>query len=200
MGTTKESKGNYPSKAGSVELVGSWTVEFDPARGGPARVQFAALQDWTNHPDGGVRYYSGRARYTQAFRLEAVPEGRVWLDLGQVNYLATVRMNGKELGVSWCAPWEKEVTGVLRPGQNDLEIEVVNLWPNRLIGDEQWPFDAEYDGGGNLKRWPDWVANGGPRPSTNRVTFTTFKHYTGASPLLPSGLLGPVRLVFSAER
>jgi hypothetical protein len=91
-----------------------------------------------------------------------------------------------------------DVTAALKSGANALEIRVANLWPNRLIGDELEPPDAEYTKDGNLARWPEWLLNGEPRPSKGRFTFTTWKHYDKNSPLLPSGLLGPVSI--RAER
>ena len=91
-----------------------------------------------------------------------------------------------------------DVTAALKAGANALEIRVANLWPNRLIGDEQEPPDAEYAKGGNLARWPEWLLKGEPRPSKGRFTFATWKHFEKNSPLLPSGLLGPVTL--RAER
>ena len=82
-----------------------------------------------------------------------------------------------------------DITDHLRKGNNELDIEVVNRWPNRLIGDERRPDDGIKDG-----KWPEWLTKGLPRTS-GRYTFTTYRHYTKNSPLLPSGLLGPVRVV-----
>lgn len=115
-----------------------------------------------------------------------------------VKNIAGVRLNGRDLGVVWCAPWRVEVTGQVRR-INRLEIEVVNLWPNRLIGDEQLPADCEYHAGGNLARWPEWLLKNEPRPSQRRCTFSTWKYFSKDSPLLPSGLLGPVTLQAETE-
>jgi len=95
--------------------------------------------------------------------------------------------------VLWKPPYAVDVTGALKPGRNQLEVKVTNLWPNRLIGDEQYPDDVEWDGI-SIKKWPDWMLKGEPRPSKDRVTFTTWKHWRKGSALLPSGLLGPVTL------
>jgi hypothetical protein len=87
-----------------------------------------------------------------------------------------------------------DITSVVKASGNRLEITVANLWVNRLIGDEQLAPDCEYGEGGNLARWPEWLVQGEPRPSQGRLTFTTWKHYARDSPLLPSGLLGPVTI------
>jgi hypothetical protein len=111
-----------------------------------------------------------------------------------VKNIARVRLNGRELGVVWCAPWRVDISDVVKASGNRLEIAVANLWANRLIGDERLPPDGEYGEGGNLARWPEWLLQGEPRPSQGRITFTTWKNYTKDSPLLPSGLLGPVTI------
>jgi hypothetical protein len=92
----------------------------------------------------------------------------------------------------WKPPFRVDISAALRPGANDLEVRVTNLWPNRLIGDEQFPDDADFDF--LIKSWPDWLVKGTPRPSKDRVTFTTLKGYQKDSSLLPSGLLGPVTI------
>ena len=114
------------------------------------------------------------------------------LVLGDVKNLAEVRLNGKDLGVLWKPPFRLEITDAVRVGKNRLEIRVTNLWPNRLIGDEQLPDDREWKGK-ELRAWPDWLLAGKPSP-TGRFTFTTWHHWTKDSPLLPSGLLGPVTI------
>jgi hypothetical protein len=100
--------------------------------------------------------------------------------------MARVRLNGKDLGVVWCAPWRVEITKTVKARGNKLEIEIANLWPNRMIGDENEPFDGVVD-----NKWPDWLLKGTQRP-TKRYTFTTYRFYKKDDPLLPSGLLGPV--------
>ena len=103
--------------------------------------------------------------------------------------IASVVLNGQDLGVVWTAPWQTNVTEALRAGRNSLEIQVANLWVNRLIGDEFKP-----DDGIEGDRWPEWLLEGKPRTS-GRFTFTTQHYYTRESPLQPSGLLGPVTLL-----
>lgn len=184
-------------------LSGPWEVAFDPAWGGPETIAFEELDDWSARPEEGVRYYSGTAVYRKAFDLPQMASRRgerLWLDLGEVRNIAAVRLNGRDLGVVWCDPWRVDVTDALRTEDNRLEVRVANLWPNRLIGDEREPPDAEYARNGRLLRWPDWLLRGEPRPSAGRYAFATWKHFTADSPLLPSGLLGPVRLLMDMSR
>ena len=94
---------------------GSWEVAFDPKWGGPEKVTFDTLQDWTNRPEQGIKFYSGIATYRKTFNLVSRPKGKTYLDLGLVHDMARVRLNGKDLGVVWCAPWRVEVTGRSRP-------------------------------------------------------------------------------------
>ena len=180
---------------------GPWDVAFDPKWGGPAKIVFNKLDDWSLRPEDGIKFYSGIASYTKTFDLPAdsakrsAGSDRLWLDLGTVKNIAAVRLNGRDLGVVWCDPWRVEITSAVKARGNRLEIRVANLWPNRLIGDEREPPDAEYARGGNLARWPDWMLEGKPRPSARRLTFSTWKHYDKDSPLLPSGLLGPMKVL-----
>ena len=155
-----------------LELDRDWEVRFDPNRGGPeGPVQFSTLQDWSKNDREGIKYYSGIATYRKSFTVSAIEPGkRVWLDLGDVEVMARMKLNGRDMGIRWMAPYRFDVTDDLRTGENVLEIEVANLWPNRLIGDA------------NL-------------PPEKRITWTTFSNaYKVDSPLLPSGLVGPVRM------
>ncbi len=178
-------------------VTGPWRIAFPPHRGAPVRATFAELISWTESDDPGIKFFSGTATYSQTVDIPRplLARGNVLLlDLGQVREMARVRLNGKDLGVLWKPPFRVEVTGVARAGENHLEVEVTNLWPNRLIGDEQYPDDCEWAPGGPLKAWPQWLVQGKRRPPTPRVTFTTWKHFTQDSPLIESGLLGPVVL------
>jgi hypothetical protein len=174
-----------------LEITGPWTVAFDPQGGGPESITLEALSDWTQHPDPAVKYYSGKATYRSEFTLPAsLGDRRLYLDLGEVRDLAAIRVNGEELGVLWIAPWQIEITDAVRAGQrkrlkkgagtivepvpffsrqNVLEIDVVNVWNNRLVGDA------------NL-------------PPEKRRTFLAAPTVKQDSPLLPAGLLGPVIL------
>jgi hypothetical protein len=155
---------------------------------------FDQLTDWTQNADIGIKYYSGTAVYRQTFDLPTEAGQSLWLDLGKVKNLARVWLNGEELGVVWTAPWRVDITKAVKPTGNQLEIEVVNLWANRLIGDEQLPYDGISDG-----KMPDWLLNGTARTS-GRYTFATANHYSKDSPLQESGLMGPVRILERIER
>lgn len=182
-------KTNFPEIQQLVVLNAPWTVSFDPKWGGPASAVFNQLTDWTQNTDSGIKFYSGTAVYQQTFDLPATDTKSLFLDLGKVNNMARVRLNGKDLGVVWTFPWRVNISKAVKPKGNQLEIEVVNLWPNRLIGDEQLPDDGISNG-----QWPEWLTEGKPRTS-GRYTFTTYKHFDKNSPLLESGLIGPVKIL-----
>ena len=181
-------KKNFPEMKQIATLTAPWTVSFDPAWGGPRQTTFAQLADWTQHADPGIKYYSGTAVYRQTFDKPDVKNKRLFMDLGSVKDMARVRLNGCDLGVVWTFPWSMDITNAVKSKGNQLEIEVVNRWPNRLIGDEYLPDDGIRDG-----QWPQWLKDGTPRTS-GRYTFATHRHYTKDSPLLESGLLGPVTI------
>lgn len=174
------------------EISGPWEVRFDPKWGGPAKVTFDKLEDWSKHRDDGVRYYSGTATYSCRFEV-ADRKSQTFLDLGRVAVMADVTLNGKPLGILWKPPYRVDVTEALKPGENLLELKVVNLWINRLIGDEQLPEDSDRNPNGTLKSWPAWLAEGKPSPA-GRFTFTTHRLWKKDDPLVESGLLGPVTL------
>jgi len=155
-----------------VTLTGPWNVAFQPGRGAPASITMEELSDWSHNDDPGVKYFSGAGMYTKT--LQAPPEwfrkgSRLWIDLGDVKNLAEVTVNGKDLGQAWHAPYRVDATSALKPGANDIKIRVVNAWVNRMVGDEQ--------------------------PEATKFTFADVKPYKANSPLLPSGLLGPVTVV-----
>jgi len=191
-GTGKESGENFTHLTDLMEVEGAWSVSFDPVWGGPGDVKFETLVDWTERPEEGIRYYSGIASYTNSFEMGKLPypddQSRIFLDLGKVMDMAGIRLNGKELGVVWTAPWQLDITEALQAGENLLEIRVANRWINRLIGDEFLPFDGVQNG-----QLPEWLTSDKARTS-GRYTFTTFNCFTKESPLQPSGLLGPVTL------
>ncbi len=159
------------------QLGEQWKIAFPVGWGAPPSIMMDKLQSWTESTDPGVRYFSGTATYHNTIDVPAgalAPEHAIWLDLGDVREVATVMVNGKQLRTLWHAPFVVRIDPALHTGVNDLSIAVTNLWPNRLIGDAQ----------------PD---------ATVRHTQTNVRVYTKDSPLLPSGLLTPVKIeVFSA--
>lgn len=183
--------------AAKIELTGQWDVAFDPKDGGPASVKFDKLISWPEHADPGVKYYSGTATYSKTFTVPAekiAKDARYLLDLGQVEVMAEVTVNGKNLGILWKTPYRVDISEAIRPGENKLEVKVVNLMINRQIGDELLPDDSERNPDGTLKAWPKWVLEGKQSP-TGRKTFTSWRLWHKDDPLQPSGLLGPVQIV-----
>ncbi len=178
------------------EISGPWEVSFDPKWGGPAKVTFDKLDDWSKRPEDGIRYYSGTAVYRKTFTLHqsSTARQRLFLDCGKVAVMAEVRLNGRDIGIVWKPPFRVDVTDALKPGDNTLELRVVNLWINRQIGDEQLPEDSDRNPNGTLKSWPAWLAEGKPSP-TGRYTFTSWRLWKKDDPLAESGLLGPVTLL-----
>lgn len=201
----KNKKEDFVALKNIADIGGPWKVKFDSVWGGPAKiVSFDTLEDWTQNINPGIKYYSGTAIYSKAFDLPASVASEkkaiLFLDLGIVKHIARVTLNGKDLGVVWTAPWRIRIpTLLLKTKSNKLLIEVTNVWANRLIGDEQEPADCEWspghlDSGRFLKEFPDWFLKKQPRPSKGRYCFTTWNYFTKDSPLIPSGLIGPVSI------
>lgn len=168
---------NFSSPITVQPLSGTWNVTFDPAWGGPAHTEFSELKSWTQHPDDGVKFYSGKATYSKTFDLSDKSidkKQHLFLDLGDVRNVAEVRLNGKNIGTLWCYPWRVEITEAIKTKGNKLEIDVVNLWTNRVIGDLNLPKEKRF---------------------TKTHDKFRFDMTTGMTPLLDSGLLGPVQLV-----
>lgn len=206
MNTQKSLAKNFPGKKQVATINGAWQVQFYPTWGGPAKpVVFNTLEDWTTRNENGIKYFSGTAVYKKMFDVPAAQlmqnKSSLYLDLGVVKHIAHVYLNGKDLGVVWTAPWQVKLPGgVLKNKANQLTIEVTNVWANRLIGDEQEPADCEWlpghmNSGSFLKEFPDWFLNKQPRPSKGRYCFTTWNYFTKSSPLVSSGLLGPVKVM-----
>ncbi len=199
MASGKSLKAEVREVPKPVELGGSWELSFPPNWGAPEKVTLEKLISWTEHPDKGVKYFSGTGTYRKTFDCQ-VPGAncRVFLDLGELKNLAEVKLNGKDLGILWKPPYRVEVTGLLKATGNELEIKVTNLWPNRMIGDEQLPEDREWGKkspwNGGLTKVPQWVVEEKPSP-TGRFTFATYHHWGKEDQPLPSGLLGPVCLI-----
>jgi hypothetical protein len=196
----KKRRVTVPAPPKAIALSGPWNLNFPPNLGAPTQVKLDKLISWPEHPNPGVRYFSGTATYTKNFNLPASAlksNSAISLDLGRVRNIARVKVNGRDMGTLWKGPFRVDLTGVGRPGANTLEVQVTNTWANRLIGDEQLPTDAEWDGP-QLKRWPQWLLEGKPSP-TGRLTFTTWRHWSKDSPLLDSGLIGPVTIHFGTK-
>lgn len=183
-----------------------WTISFPQGWGAPEYIGKQKLGSWTESEVDGVRYFSGTATYHQQIIIpRKFLKGKGYhyvLELGEVKNLARVRINGQEAGeILWTPPFNVCVDGLLRPGTNVVEIEVTNLWPNRMIGDEQEPDDVVWEDKGShadgstvgayMAEIPDWLRNNTPRPSSGRYTISSFKHFGADHPLFPAGLLGP---------
>jgi hypothetical protein len=161
-----------------TSLEGSWNLNFPPDWGAPSQIKLDKLASWTDSADTGVKYFSGTAVYSKT--IEVPPDWfragtRPMLDLGNVKEIAELSVNGRPAGgILWKPPYQADVAGILKPGTNLLEIKVTNLWPNRIIGDQQEGAEKQY-------------------------TFTDFRPYRADSPLMESGLLGPVTLLAVTE-
>jgi hypothetical protein len=172
---TKETSHTLPKTTQNevAKLEGPWTVAFQAGRGAPPSTTFDKLISWPESPDKGVKYFAGAATYTKTVQAPSdwfKKGSTLWLDLGEVKNLAVVTVNGKDVGTVWHTPYRVGVTSALKPGANEVQVKVINAWVNRLIGDLQ----------------PD---------VTTKYTFAAWKSYKADSPLLPSGLIGPVALV-----
>ena len=179
-----------------IELTGNWNVSFPLKDKAVLDKTFKNLTSWTDASEEAIRYFSGTASYKKEFQIPAKLIKSCYsleLDLSNVKVIAEVILNGKNLGILWKAPYRINIDDDVIKGTNTLEVKITNLWPNRLIGDEQLPLDYERKGP-HIKQWPEWLLNNTKRP-TERETLAAFKHWHKDSKLLPSGLLGPVKIV-----
>ncbi|AJR04502.1 hypothetical protein AW14_13410 [Siansivirga zeaxanthinifaciens CC-SAMT-1] len=179
-------------------LTGAWDVSFPQKNETVLKETFNSLTSWTTSSNDAIRYFSGTASYKKQFEVPSKffkSNICLQLDLGNVKEIAEVYLNGKNLGILWKAPFRINIDEAVVKGTNTLEVKITNLWPNRLIGDEQLPSDYKYKGS-VVNEWPEWLLNNTDRP-TNRVTFAAFKHWHKDSKLLQSGLLGPVKIIVS---
>ncbi len=182
--------GNFPVFTWVKTIEGAWDVSFNTKFGGPENINFDELMDWTDHEMRGIKYYSGIATYKKAIHVEKLENKEYYINLGVVNDIARVRLNGKDVGVVWCAPWRIDITEALKEGENQLEIEVANRWINRLLGDRLEP-----DANVRTVKFDNGLL-GGKEFSTGRYTFTTeaaMRSFKFTEPL-SSGLLGPVTI------
>ena len=169
-------------KTGEISFAGPWNVTFQAGRGAPEKAVFATLIDWSTHTDPGIRYFSGTATYQTTFDATAAQvAGKAVLELGVVSALAQVKLNGKDLGIVWTAPWQVDVTGALKAGKNKLEIAVTNPWKNRLIGDAGLPSEQR-------------ITKSNLQYEKGKRTLKGFQGYASEDALQPSGLMGPVEI------
>ncbi len=161
---------NYPAKREVQTLSGSWKVSFNTKLEAPANVTFDTLTDWTKNSDESIKYYSGKAVYSKTFIHKEEVSKKYYIDLGQVEKMAVVRLNGKNIGTLWCYPYCINLSNALIQGENRLEIDLINPWWNRLVRDKN----------SNVKHftWASWDLG-----------------WKEKSPLQPSGLMGPVRIL-----
>jgi hypothetical protein len=155
------------------EITGPWNVAFDEQWGGPKQVAFEQLIPWNRHENTGIRHYSGIATYSKTIEVSpAMLDGksRMLLQFGSVAEMAEVKVNGQSCGIVWAKPYQLDVTDALKPGENQLVIEVANHWANRIIGDAALP-------------------------ESERKTKTNIQKLTKDTPLIESGLTGPVILL-----
>jgi len=161
-------------KAQMATVSGPWQVEFPPGWGAPERVVFPTLISWTEHPEPGIKYFSGVATYRTTFRKNPNMQAeRILLDLGEIRFVGEVHVNGELVGNLWTPPYEVDITEVVRDGENELVVRVANDWSNRLTGDAREPQFGTFTYT-NIKNALAW-----------RVPWKD-------APLHRSGLLGPV--------
>ena len=163
----KDYKMPVAERKNELALEGTWTVKFQEKRGAPDSAEFTSLDSYTESSDQGIKYFSGIASYNNSF--EAQPGEKTVLDLGRVADLAEVYVNGEYCGAAWKEPYLVDITKAIKQGNNTLEVKVANVWVNRLIGDEQ--------------------------PGATRIGWTDAQGFNGQEPLLPAGLLGPVKVI-----
>lgn len=191
--TLKDSQGktaklNLNDLYQAIGLTGPWQINFVPGVGEPFSAKFEQLSPWDKSEDIRIKHFSGTATYVKTFKLNAAQaQGLVRLQLGTVKDIATVRLNGKSLGIVWTAPWSVDLTGVVKAGKNVLEIDVTNTWVNRLIGDAALPPEKR------LTKTNILLQKG-------KRNFPGWKGYASEDPLETSGLLGPVRVEFGRQK
>ncbi|MCW0482389.1 glycosyl hydrolase [Gaoshiqia sediminis] len=185
-----------------VDLTNSWQVSFPEDTGAPSQIKLDSLKSLIKHEDFGVRHFSGTCTYQKKLMLDSVlfSEGRrFFLDLGRVEVIARVFLNGREVSLLWKEPFVADITDFVNEGENELQVEITNLWANRLIGDEHLPVENEYSKDRFIFKLPDWYVNNQPKPG-KRITFSVWHNLEKEDPLLESGLLGPVKLICAEEK
>ncbi|OHX64814.1 hypothetical protein NH26_23355 [Flammeovirga pacifica] len=185
-----------------IQVNGKWKVDFREEDHYKGSLETNYLFDWSEHELDTIKHYSGTAIYTTSFEVEkgTLQSNREFkLDLGKVNVIASVQLNGVDVGVSWVAPYRLDVTSGLKEGRNELIIKVTNQWTNRLIGDEKLPNQINYEirnkEAGEREMMPKWFRKNKPLPKGPRTTFSAFSFQKATDKLLPSGLIGPVQIL-----
>lgn len=184
-----------PSLAKAIDT--PWKLDFIKGVDTPNSIELETLIDLKDHAIDDVKFFAGTAAYRTEFNYAPTNDSDYFLDLGEVHQFARVRLNGQDLGVQMWSPYRFSISDILREGRNTLEIEVTNLWPNRLIGDErQYEDTASWKKNGyqgyQLVEFPDWLKGASPQQPGERKTFATWKHWSEDDALIPSGLIGPV--------
>lgn len=188
-------------KCAVQRVKGPWQLYFEPGRGAPPNVSLRELISLHRHADFNVRHFSGMVTYKKRIIITsaALQKGkRVFLDLGRVEVIANVSINGKEAALCWKEPYRLDITRFIKPGENSLSIQVATLWPNRQIGDEQLPAENSFTPSHYISTMPEWFVQNKRNPG-RRITFATWNNYKPEDPLLEAGLLGPVRLITAWE-
>ena len=193
-----------------LAIESSWEIHFRAEDFYQATIATDSLFDWITHSTPQVKHYSGTAIYKTIFNIEKgflKADQEFQLDLGEVNVIAKVILNGKVVGLSWIAPHNFNITSTLQEGRNSLEIQLTNQWTNRLIGDEKLPNQTNYqvrrkkgfgpEDVGKDNKMPAWFRTNQPLPEGPRKTFSAYSFQKATDELLPSGLLGPVRIAAS---
>ncbi len=182
-------------------VTGSWQLFFEAGRGAPAGITLPELKSLRNHPDFNVRHFAGVVTYEKGVHISAdmLQKGkRVLLDLGRIEVVASVHINGKDAGLCWKEPYQTDITPFVHTGENKLRIQVATLWPNRQIGDEYLPAENKYSSSNYITALPDWLVQN-KENAGQRISFSSWNNYKKEDPLLESGLLGPVRLLTTWE-
>jgi hypothetical protein len=185
------------------EIEGPWNITFKPKLDEPFNTIYKELKDFSSIADPRIQYFAGSAVYKSSFKIASNntnSNNQYLLDLGTMNDIASIKVNGINLGVTWYPPYIIDVSKAIRNGTNQIEITVTNNWANRLIGDEKEPADFEWGAdrdelGRAMKSFPDWFVEDKPRPSAGRKSFILWYYYRADSRLKPAGLVGPVKIV-----
>jgi hypothetical protein len=207
---TEEGRSVKPEmyKSSELPVEGKWSVHFEPKLDTPFDLTYGTLQDFSLSTDDRVKYFTGTATYSKEIILtdKQLQASDIVLQLGEMNDIAQLTVNGVDAGVLWYPPYKTDISKYLKPGKNIIAVAVTNNWANRMIGDEQYPADFEWgtdrgvERGHAMKSYPEWFLKGQPRPESHRKTFCVWYYYRKDSKLQKAGLDGPVRIEFWNQR